>query len=226
VALRAQQRPAGRAAQQELGDDLAAIALVVAARAVRVERPHDDRGKVVGAVKRPRVALPRKLGRTVHRPRECRMGLAHRHLLGRAVHLGARHVDESPDAGAARGHQQVERAAGVDLVVLDRRVDGVPHSQARQMEDGVDAAQQPADSANVANVDHVQLHLLGRQSSQVLPPPVAEVVDHHDPHVQRGELADQLRADETGPARHQHGLNGPVHCTHSSPHRERAPSAG
>ena len=60
-------RPAGQAAQEELGNHLAAVALVVRARTVGVERAHDDGRIPVGAEVGARVALAGQLRPAVDR---------------------------------------------------------------------------------------------------------------------------------------------------------------
>ena len=69
-------RLACQASQEELRNHFAAVAFVMAARAIGVERPHDDRRIAVGAMKGARVGLARQLRPAVHRAWKRRVVLA------------------------------------------------------------------------------------------------------------------------------------------------------
>ena len=61
----------------------------------------------------------------------------HRCVARRSVDLGTRYVHDPVDAFFVCRPQQLQRARCVDVVILQRAVDGVTDAQTRQVEDDI-----------------------------------------------------------------------------------------
>ena len=195
-------RQAHHRAEHELGNHLAAVALVMGTWPERVERPHDDGGHVVRAVEGPRVALAGQLARPVHRHRERRMLLGHRRPLRGSVHLGARDGDEPGNVGALRKLQQAQRSRRIDLVVVERVVQAVADAETGEMEHSVDAGHQLAGDAVVTNVADDHFDIVG-DVGEVRQLAVGEVVEHDHLMASGSELTGNFVADEARATRDQ-----------------------
>ena len=122
-------------ADQELRDDLTAVALVVRARPECVERPDDHGGHAVCDVVGPGVGLAGELRAAVHGVRPGGVVLVHGHPLGSPVDLAGAAVDDPVHALVTRGLKHLEGTERVHLVVLHGLVDRVTHAQAREVVD-------------------------------------------------------------------------------------------
>jgi hypothetical protein len=77
----------------------------------------------------------------------------------------------------------------------------VPDAEARKMIDNVGFAQKRRIRGEVANVVVEQDDPIGWKASQILAPPVYQIIDDDHARAALRQLTNQFRADESGPAR-------------------------
>src|SRR5262245_30698812 len=90
-------------------------------------------------------------------------------------------------------------------MIFERGMQRMPHTQARQMKDGVDRAKQGLQLRR-ADIRHLQVDLFAQDIGDVLPFPVGQIIYNRNVRSGFRELADYLRPDEAGSAGYQYPI--------------------
>ena len=183
---------------------------LMGADGVEITQQHDVPA-LVGRVEVAQHLLVHRLGTTVGVRGGLELGLlAHRHVVGLAVHRGRGGEHDVVHAVVAKRTGQLQGAPEVVLIVLDGLVDGLAHGLEGGEVDG------PADGLLLKNaveqrpVLHVSLvegaDFLAGDALDALERDLAgvgQVVDHHDVVVGVEQLHAGVAADEAGAARNE-----------------------
>src|SRR5690349_7402590 len=94
----------------------------------------------------------------------------------------------------------------VDVVILDRRVDRMPHAQAGEVIDHAHGSEMRSDCRKVPYIDWQQSDAIRQHLVDVLASSVDQVVDDENAIATGGELANQFGADEAGTASDENGV--------------------
>src|ERR671919_1429978 len=96
-------------------------------------------------------------------------------------------------------------------------MNGMTHTEAREVVDDLHAREMRPDDGKMTNVDLLQQNAVRQHLGDVLVLAIDQIVDNHDPLAPRRELTHELGADETGAARDENR----VAC-----HASRVPGCG
>src|SRR3989441_1108749 len=200
------ERPAGEPPQDEAGDHRSVLRLRVLPRAEHVEVAEPHRLDAVETGPDGRILLARRLGRRVRRDRRRRLVFALREIRAVAVDRRRRRVDHARNPAAPGGLQHVERAVDVVRVRTQRVLHRTRHRPHRRLvEDHAGAARGAEDHRQVADVpaEHLEVVPEARREPEVGARARREVVENAHARAVREEPLDEVRADETGAARHE-----------------------
>jgi len=119
----------------------------------------------------------------------------HRHPLRGAVHLGTRDVDEFRHTGRAAGFEQSQCTGGVDVVIVERRMDRMPDAETGEVIHDLRVPKDWRVGADVADVVFEQRDTT-INIGEIFTLAVDQAVDHDNGCAVGRELPDQLGPDE------------------------------
>src|ERR1700752_4059024 len=95
----------------------------------------------------------------------------------RSIHFGTGDVDKSRDACLSSFIQERERRRRVDLMIFNRCVNGMTHTETCQMEHHLCPPQKRYHGTLIADISHHELQIMAGYVVEVLASAVYQVVD-------------------------------------------------